>query len=765
MYTFTFDINMEKFTEKINTLTPTIILMVSTMINHVYKEDKMLTLKDFMIMLSPTIPTVFPIIITIILSIITAFANNLRIPTVDFSFFKKLKQKQIQHQHKQLSSSSPPTCSYVDVDVDITFMQLLISHIYNKKNGCMYNFDTGDMKFKTENVNIVETQTWRNINIPKNNITLNIDDLTITYTIKNDDIVLTDFQKALENMPKDESECREYTRFVDFLPDCNFKKEFTAYADDCILKHGKECNPTELTFDNKIFDIIKSICPKMNKIAFLTELFIFDYWSRASVGAYASTSLISFCKTSKKVIFFEYEFEKVCELSGVSYSEYFYTIGNFINATAKKYNEIFKDSVVHTTAFANKLKKKEEASKTVDKQIRFSTNINNNPRKFIDNVKSFIKELQHEEQKFKPGKKVKIFNVKIDRKEEIIITENPEYAIYLERKELFLKAKEKEDKKEDKKETISDYYEFKSHHWDPMFMHPPQKEIKQTKIVPILDSKQINEKYKAMHTLYLRESDIRSLTNILTNFKNNTDLFNEYGLPNKLGILLYGDPGTGKTSTIHAIASFLQKNIYYVNLGTVKTNEELQMIFDYITVQSTGGGIIVFEDVDVMSKVVHDRKTVNMENDGLTLEYFLNLLQGSLTRDGTIFVATTNDLEKLDPAFYRIGRFDIKIHMKKCDRYQIKTVFKKFVGRELEDDIVNKIPENTYSPAEIIFHVVHHINDSLSSFEIMKKFMTLDVASSNLLHESESSSSNLLHESEPSSSNLLHKSNEQTIVV
>lgn len=222
--------------------------------------------------------------------------------------------------------------------------------------------------------------------------------------------------------------------------------------------------------------------------------------------------------------------------------------------------------------------------------------------------------------------------------------------------------------------------------------------------------------------MYLREHDMKNLTTILGKFKNSTELFEEYGLPNKLGIMIHGKPGTGKTTTIHAIASFLQKNIYYVNLSTVESNEELQLIFDHVVLQVAGGGIIVFEDIDAMTNIVHERHK-DSTNGKFTLEYFLNLLQGSLTRDGTIFIATTNHIEKLDPAFYRVGRFDIKIDMKLCDHYQIKAIYSKFVGKSIDPVVLNQIEVDKYSPAEIIFHLVHHIQSEQKCEEIMAQFI------------------------------------------
>jgi SpoVK/Ycf46/Vps4 family AAA+-type ATPase len=105
------------------------------------------------------------------------------------------------------------------------------------------------------------------------------------------------------------------------------------------------------------------------------------------------------------------------------------------------------------------------------------------------------------------------------------------------------------------------------------------------------------------------------------------------------------------------------------------------------------------------------------------LEYLLNLLQGSLTKSGTVFIATTNYIDKLDKAFTRIGRFDVKINMSKCDHFQIGQIFLKIVGREISKDILHKIKEYTYTPAEIIFHLIKYIKSSKPDEEIMRRFI------------------------------------------
>lgn len=310
---------------------------------------------------------------------------------------------------------------------------------------------------------------------------------------------------------------------------------------------------------------------------------------------------------------------------------------------------------------------------------------------------------------------IKIFYLDFIRKEQETEIDNPEYLEFLNKKEILKEFVDKE------KGSALDITTI-----------PSKKLIKKTPIKEV-EVKELNQISKSIETLYLQKKDYNKLLNSLYQFRDKKEILKELGLQNKLNILLYGEPGTGKSTTIQAIATYLNRDIYYIDLKKAETNNDLQMMFDFVN-KKINSGLIVMEDIDAMTNIVLKRENkirelttnevMNNEHNSLSLEYFLNILQGTLTAEDSIFVVTTNYLDHLDPAFYRDGRFDVKVKLGCCDHYQIERIFEKIIGRSISKEVLEKIPEYTFTPASIIYHAKNYIfNTEMSDEEIMKEFI------------------------------------------
>lgn len=131
---------------------------------------------------------------------------------------------------------------------------------------------------------------------------------------------------------------------------------------------------------------------------------------------------------------------------------------------------------------------------------------------------------------------------------------------------------------------------------------------------------------KSFDNLFFKEK--KGLLGLIDHFTNKTGKYSIKGYPHKLGVLLHGPPGTGKTSLIKALAQHTGRSIVNVPLTKVSTNSELMSIFFDRSYHVEGASvsvkmnfkdvIFVMEDIDAASKIVKrrdGRKTTNV-NDG-----------------------------------------------------------------------------------------------------------------------------------------------------
>ncbi len=327
---------------------------------------------------------------------------------------------------------------------------------------------------------------------------------------------------------------------------------------------------------------------------------------------------------------------------------------------------------------------------------------------------SFISDIKKYEFAIGDKNEISICKIKLEKTASKKEIPNPEYQAYLEKKELL------ENIKLEKSDVLV-----------KELANIPGKTISEVEIKKEVKTQHVNSGYKTFDTMYLRETDEKKLLSVLSKFKTNKELLKSLGLPNKLCVLLDGLPGTGKSSTILTIASYLKKDIYYLSFGdTIESNEDLQMIFDHV-VKNCNGGIIVAEDIDAVGTLLHNRNgstvgTTNVEEpttQKLSLAYVLNLLQGTITPDNLIFIATTNHIEKLDPAFYRHGRFDARITFKLADHFQLNKIYYKFFNRNIPADLLGLIPENKFTPAQFIFTIKDYISEDFPDKVILGDFL------------------------------------------
>jgi len=218
------------------------------------------------------------------------------------------------------------------------------------------------------------------------------------------------------------------------------------------------------------------------------------------------------------------------------------------------------------------------------------------------------------------------------------------------------------------------------------------------------------------------------LLNDTKDFLKSEKWYADRGIPFRRGYLLHGVPGSGKSSLIHAIAGELMLDIYTLSLSSswisdstlttlmsrvparcIVLLEDLDAAFTRSVTRDNGsngvpdsrnggGGGGEVEDTcqppppppssSILSSR-HRRYREQMSDvNTLSLSGLLNALDGVAASEGRILFATTNHLERLDPALSRPGRMDVWIEFRNASKWQAEALFRNFFPSTDEDNVV-----------------------------------------------------------------------------
>lgn len=188
---------------------------------------------------------------------------------------------------------------------------------------------------------------------------------------------------------------------------------------------------------------------------------------------------------------------------------------------------------------------------------------------------------------------------------------------------------------------------------------------------------------RPIDTIYLKEGVRDKLVEDVKHFfsPETRDIYLSYGIPYKSVNMIYGPPGSGKTTTIKGIASVLDCDVYILPISKDMIDSDLVGAFTHVSDKEEKQRIIVIEDIDTL---FDDRKQGDKDN-GITLQAFLNCLDGFTCIEGTMLFITANKPEVLDYALLRSCRIDNKIELGYADKYQTNEIFNKILPNQLDN--------------------------------------------------------------------------------
>ena len=161
------------------------------------------------------------------------------------------------------------------------------------------------------------------------------------------------------------------------------------------------------------------------------------------------------------------------------------------------------------------------------------------------------------------------------------------------------------------------------------------------------------------------------LVDIVAFLKNN-QLYESIGARMPHGVLLAGDPGTGKTLLAKAIAGeagvpfFSTSGSEFVEMFVGMGASRVRSLFK--KARAKAPCIIFIDEIDAVGRKRHGGGGggSEMEQDQ-TLNQLLVEMDGFAATDGVVVLAATNRVDVLDPALIRAGRFDRHVTISRPD--------------------------------------------------------------------------------------------------
>lgn len=168
--------------------------------------------------------------------------------------------------------------------------------------------------------------------------------------------------------------------------------------------------------------------------------------------------------------------------------------------------------------------------------------------------------------------------------------------------------------------------------------------------------------------------------------------YNKVGARHPKGVLLYGQPWSGKTLLARAAAG--ESNVPFFSVSGSEFMEMLVGMWAakvrelFGKAKATGRAIIFIDEIDAIGKKRGTWYTWGHQEQEQTLNQILTEMDGFDNTTNIIVIAATNRPDILDPALLRAGRFDRKVYVSEPTYEERVLIFDYYLkGKKLDASI------------------------------------------------------------------------------